>query len=410
MKSILGLGAAIRNAKGWPLVLFGGVALAAACQSNSEGGIDRDNGNDDESVTSTSTSDSGGNGGSGGSGSGGSQSGGGSGGSGGSQAGGAGEAGADTSGDSDTSSTTSGGDSGGTTGSGGSTAETNGGGNGGTSTSTSTTSGDSGGSGGSGGSGVPVDDCTFHTEPAQEGGGEGGAGAVDVQTAESNVIGLYLTDADGRSLYIYGADFPGDCANPPVSNCVNDCLLSWPVFEADARRLGEGLDDAAFGSFLRADGVQQTTYMGWPLYYYKSDVVAGDLMGQGRGKTWAAAELELPNIMVMRASEADGGIKYLATGSGHTLYAYASDVLGTDDTAPESACVGECLNDYEPFTLNSLRLAAAIDPGDISVFVREDSGELQVAYKGAPLYTTDLDDRSGQLQGVATADWSIAAL
>jgi len=411
MKSILGLGAAIRNAKGWPLVLFGGVALAAACQSNSEGGIDRDNGNDDESVTSTSTSDSGGNGGSGGSGSGGSQSGGGSGGSGGSQAGGAGEAGADTSGDSDTSSTTSGGDSGGTTGSGGSTAETNGGGTStSTSTSTSTTSGDSGGSGGSGGSGVPVDDCTFHTEPAQEGGGEGGAGAVDVQTAESNVIGLYLTDADGRSLYIYGADFPGDCANPPVSNCVNDCLLSWPVFEADARRLGEGLDDAAFGSFLRADGVQQTTYMGWPLYYYKSDVVAGDLMGQGRGKTWAAAELELPNIMVMRASEADGGIKYLATGSGHTLYAYASDVLGTDDTAPESACVGECLNDYEPFTLNSLRLAAAIDPGDISVFVREDSGELQVAYKGAPLYTTDLDDRSGQLQGVATADWSIAAL
>lgn len=407
MKFVLGLSATIQSMRG-PLVLFGGVALAAACQSNS-GGLDREGDSDDESVTttSTSTSDSGGNGGSGGSGGSQSSSGGGSGGS---QAGGAGEAGADTSGDSDTTttsttSTTTDGDSGGTTGSGGSNSETSTGGTGGTSSTTST-----GGTGGSGGSGVPVDDCTFHTDPADSGGGEGGAGAVDVQTAESNVIGLYLTDGDGRSLYIYGADFPGDCANPPVSNCVNDCLLSWPVFEAGARMLGEGLDDAAFGSFLRADGVQQTTYMGWPLYYYKNDLVTGDLFGQGRGKTWDAAELELPNIMVMRASEADGGIKYLATGSGHTLYAYAGDVLGTDDAAPESTCVGECLNDYEPFTLNSLRLAPAIDPGNISVFVREDSGELQVAYKGAPLYTTDLDARSGELQGVATEDWSITQL
>jgi len=407
MKSVLGLGATIRSVRG-PLVLFGGVALAAACQSNS-GGLDRESDTDDESVTTTSTSDSGGNGGSGGSGAAQATT---SGGSGGSQAGGAGEAGADTSGDSDTTTTssTSGGDSGGATGSGGSTTETNSGGNGGTSTTTtSSTSGDAGGSGGTGGSGEPVDDCTFHTDPAVS-GGEGGAGAVDIQTAESNIVGLYLADGDGRSLYIYGADYPGDCANPPVSNCVNDCLLSWPVFEADARMLGEGLDDAAFGSFLRADGVQQTTYMGWPLYYYKNDLVAGDLFGQGRGKTWDVAEFQLPNIMVMRASEADGGIKYLATGSGHTLYAYAGDVLGTDDDAPESACVGECLNDYVPFTLNSLRLAPAIDPGSISVFVREDSGELQVAYKGAPLYTTDLDDRSGQLQGVATDDWSVVEL
>ena len=413
MKSVLGLGATIRSVRG-PLVLFGGVALAAACQANS-GGLDREGDGDDESVT-TSTSDSGGSGGSsangGNGGNGGSQTGG-SGGSGGSQAGGAGEAGADGSGDgdsdSDTSSSTSGGDSGGNGGSGGSNAETSGGGNGGTST--TSTGGDSGGSGGTGGGDDPVDDCIFHSDPAEEsGGGEGGAGAVDIQTAESNIVGLYLADGDGRSLYIYGADFPGDCANPPVSNCVNDCLLSWPVFEADTRRLGEGLDDAAFGTFLRADGVQQTTYMGWPLYYYKNDLAAGDLVGQGRGKTWGAAELELPNIMVMRASEEDGGIKYLATENGHTLYAYAGDVLGTDDEAPESACVGGCLNDYEPFTLNSLRLASAIDPGNISVFVREDSGELQVAYKGAPLYTTDLDDRSGELQGVATTDWSVAEL
>ena len=388
MKSVPALYATIRHSKGWPLVLFGGVALAVACQSN-DGGIDREADNDDESVTSSTST-------------------GGSGGSGGSQTGGAGEAGADTSGDGENSTSSSNGSD--TNGSGGSSAQTSGGGSGGSGGTSGGTSTNGGGSGGTGGN-VNVDDCTFHTDPAEEGaGGEGGAGAVDVQIAQNNFIGYHLVDGGLRALYIYGADHPGDCANPPVSNCVDDCLLSWPLFDAGARRLGEGLPDEAFGSFLRDDGLEQTTYMGWPLYYYKNDVAEGDLVGHGKGSTWLGAEIELPNVLVMRASEEDGGIKYLATGSGHTLYAFAGDTLGTPDEPPQSACDGACLNDYQPFVVNSLHPSSPIDPGDITVFVREDSGELQVAYKGAPLYTTDLDARSGQLQGAATTDWSVAEL
>lgn len=385
MKSVPALYATVRNLQGWPLMVFGGVALAVACQSNS-GGLDRE----DDTNTGSTTNSSGG-------------------GSGGSQAGGAGEAGADTSGGNDTTeSSSTANDSSNATGSGGSTVATSSGGNGGTASTSSETT--TGGSGGSGGTPVNVDDCTFHTEPAEQGaGGEGGAGAVDIQIGEHNFVGTLLVDGAGNSLYIYGADYPGDCENAPISNCMDDCLLSWPVFDAGVRRLGEGLPDAAFGTFVRGDGVQQTTYMGWPLYSYKKDLVPGDLVGHGRG-TWFAAETDLPNVTVMRASEEDGGIKYLATENGHTLYAYAADVLGTADAPPETACVGACLNDYQPFVVNSLRLAVPIDPGDITLFVREDSGELQVAYKGAPLYTSDLDPRSGALQGIATTDWSVVEL
>lgn len=385
MKSVPALYATIRKLQGWPAVLFGGVALAAACQSNS-GGLEREADTDSASTTNPGTN----------------------GGSGGSQSGGAGEAGSDTSGDSDTTGASSTGDGPDTSGSGGSSGGTGGtGGVGGTTTVTSTSTD---GGGGTGGTPVNVDDCTFHTEPAETGaGGEGGAGAADVQIGEHNFIGTYLVDGAGNSLYIYGADYPGDCENAPISNCLDDCVLSWPIFDAGARRLGEGLPDAAFGTFLRSDGVQQTTYMGWPLYLYKKDLAPGDLVGHGRG-TWFAAETDLPNVTVMRASEEDGGIKYLASENGRTLYAYAGDVLGTSDAPPESACVGACLNDYQPFVVNSLRLAVPIDPADITLFVREDSGELQVAYKGAPLYTSDLDPRSGALQGIATTDWSVAEL
>ncbi len=388
MRTVPALYATFRKLQGWPVVLFGGVALAAACQSNS-GGLDREGDTDGDS-TSTSA---------------------GAGGSGGTRTGGAGEAGAETSGDGDATSTSStDGVSTETSGSGGSTA--NSGANGGSSSSgdTTTSTVTTTGGGGTGGTPVNVDECTFHTDPVEQGGGgEGGAGAVDVQIGDHNFIGTYLVDGAGNSLYIYGADYPGDCENPPISNCLDDCLLAWPVFDAGARRLGEGLPDAAFATFLRSDGIQQSTYMGWPLYTYKKDLEPGDLVGHGRG-TWFAAETDLPNVTVMRASEEDGGIKYLATENGRTLYAYAGDVLGTPDALPESACFGACLNDYQPFMVNSLRLAVPIDPSDITLFVREDSGDLQVAYKGAPLYTSDLDPRSGTLQGIATTDWSVVEL
>ncbi|WP_311676569.1 hypothetical protein [Pedobacter cryoconitis] len=37
---------------------------------------------------------------------------------------------------------------------------------------------------------------------------------------------------------------------------------------------------------MRTDNTKQTTYKGWPLYYYSGDSKKGDINGDGILKTW----------------------------------------------------------------------------------------------------------------------------
>lgn len=233
-------------------------------------------------------------------------------------------------------------------------------------------------------------------------GGEGGASPTPtISKATNRLIGDYLTDDDGMSLYVFGADLPGDCQAPPVSGCVDDCLKSWPIFHAGSRVLAPGLDEAAFGSFTRADGVTQTTYYGWPLYHYANDTKAGDVTGHGSG-VWSLAEVILPNVVVRRV----GMDRLLADGAGRTLYAFASDTLGTPITPPESACVAECAEQHPPFSPRYVGAVSTLEPRDFSQFVRDD-GTTQVAYKGAPLYYSALDERPGALNGAEDEGFTI---
>jgi predicted lipoprotein with Yx(FWY)xxD motif len=240
------------------------------------------------------------------------------------------------------------------------------------------------------------------------GGHEGGAAGQGGATAEltvakgtSRLIGDYLTDADGRALYVFGADLAGDCRSLPVSACTDDCLLSWPLFHAARLELAAGLDAAAFGSITRADGAPQTTYYGWPLYYYENDAAPGDVTGHGVG-VWGLARVILPNVVVRRV----GMDRLLADGAGRTLYAFADDTKGTAETRPVSACVGECLDAHPSFSPSYLGPISILEPRDFSSFVRSD-GEAQVAYKGAPLYYSLLDDRPGAINGTGDAGFTI---
>ncbi|RYZ07408.1 MAG: hypothetical protein EOO73_12190 [Myxococcales bacterium] len=253
------------------------------------------------------------------------------------------------------------------------------------------------------------DPCAFHTLPdplplpAGE-GGAGGAGAANVLLQPSAFVGTYLTDSAGRTLYTYGADLPGDCQTPPQSVCVADCLVSWPVFHASERALGEGLDDAAFGAVQRADGAWQTTYMGWPLYYYKSDLALGQMTGQGKGKIWHVAELVPPTITVMRAGAT---LKYLADAYGRTLYVSAADQAGSALQDPISNCKGTCLKIFEPFHARNFSTVTILEPLDFSVFTRKGSS-LQLSYKGLPLYRAATDLKSGDMTGLAVEGFTVA--
>jgi predicted lipoprotein with Yx(FWY)xxD motif len=272
------------------------------------------------------------------------------------------------------------------------------------------------GEGGMGGSMSDPDDgvhigraCTFHTDaPAPSDDGAAGAGgegpAPDVVAQVSPFVGAYLTDAAGRTLYTYGADFPGDCQHLPVSNCTADCLVSWPVFDAGDRVLGPGVSDAGFGSIERAEGGFQTTYMGWPLYYYKTDLTLGQLTGQGKGKLWHVAEVSLPSVVIMKS----GMLKYLADADGHTLYVSAADQVGSAEADPVSNCQGDCREVFEGFHEKSLSVVTSLESSDFQVFVRSAAGGLQLAYKGMPLYRAATDLKSGDMNGMAITGFSAA--
>ena len=259
---------------------------------------------------------------------------------------------------------------------------------------------------GDGGTGTaPVaTSCIFHTDAVGDPPGAGGAPpASDVLLQTNAFVGSYLTDTAGRTLYTYGADLPGDCNTPPTSGCFADCLVAWPIFEAGARVLGPGLDDAAFGSIDRGDGTWQTTYYGWPLYYYKSDLTLGQLTGQGKGKTWHVAELIPPSVQIMKGTAA----KYLADSGGHTLYVSAADQAGTNDDDPVSACEGDCLSTFKPFRDKHLSVVTSLNEAEFTVFARA-SGGLQLAYKGLPLYLASTDLKSGAMTGLDTSGFTAA--
>jgi predicted lipoprotein with Yx(FWY)xxD motif len=93
-------------------------------------------------------------------------------------------------------------------------------------------------------------------------------------------IGSYIADAKGMTLYYFTKDTPG------VSACAGDCLQKWPAYFADKVEPQAGLNAADFATIKRADGASQTTFRGYPLYYFFKDAAPGDTAGQGVNSVW----------------------------------------------------------------------------------------------------------------------------
>jgi predicted lipoprotein with Yx(FWY)xxD motif len=93
-------------------------------------------------------------------------------------------------------------------------------------------------------------------------------------------LGNYLVDSKGMSLYYFDKDPKGS------SVCSGDCLVKWPVFHVDSYVLPKGIAAADFGEITRADGTKQTTFKGYPLYYFFQDTSLGEIKGQAAGNVW----------------------------------------------------------------------------------------------------------------------------
>jgi predicted lipoprotein with Yx(FWY)xxD motif len=103
--------------------------------------------------------------------------------------------------------------------------------------------------------------------------------AATVNVAEHEEHGRYLTDGEGRALYLFESDTRAEGDTPAAVSCSAECLERWPPFHsAGEPQAGEGADAALLGT-VDHEGETMVTYNGWPLYYFVEDQAPGDTKG-----------------------------------------------------------------------------------------------------------------------------------
>jgi predicted lipoprotein with Yx(FWY)xxD motif len=83
----------------------------------------------------------------------------------------------------------------------------------------------------------------------------------------------------------------------------------------------------------------------------------------------------------------------IATSSGRTLYLFVADKHG------RSACYGQCATNWPPLIKKGKVSAAAGVKAKLLGTTKRKNGQLQVTYKGHPLYLFKLDHGAGQIAG-----------
>ena len=196
--------------------------------------------------------------------------------------------------------------------------------------------------------------------------------------------GTILVDSLGKTLYYFADDIPGS----GKSTCTAECAALWPAISADTAKMTAPLIPADFGSITRADGSEQTTYHGRPLYYSRSDSHPGDINGENVRNIWFVVR---PGQKIQVAHKADLGV-FLTDGSGKTLY------YTTNDTAGTSTCTGTCLTLWPAFSADPVSAPSFLNSTDFSVVTRAD-GIKQTAFKKRPLYSFAGDGNPGDVNG-----------
>ena len=72
-----------------------------------------------------------------------------------------------------------------------------------------------------------------------------------------------------------------------TSTCYGSCSETWKPFEGgDISIIGGNLNKDDFGTIIREDGLEQTSYKKWPLYKYSGDTTPGEAKGDGVNGLW----------------------------------------------------------------------------------------------------------------------------
>jgi predicted lipoprotein with Yx(FWY)xxD motif len=101
-----------------------------------------------------------------------------------------------------------------------------------------------------------------------------------IDVASKDVVGKYLVDGRGLTLYYTKSD------RPDYSNLPDETLSNWSFFYVTNISIPSSLNAADFGTYTRDNNVRQTTYKGYPLYYFSLDKVPGDILGNNLSGVW----------------------------------------------------------------------------------------------------------------------------
>jgi predicted lipoprotein with Yx(FWY)xxD motif len=224
------------------------------------------------------------------------------------------------------------------------------------------------------------------------------AAPADTVRVADSTLGKIMTDAQGMTLYYFINDIPS--AGTSACTGAANCSTTWPAFSADTIAVSSPLlDPADFSSITRADGKNQTTWYGWPLYYFIKDTKPGDVNGENFIGKWYV--LKLPEYTVMIANTPALG-PFLTDTSGKTLYFFSRDTTGT------SACTGTCLTNWPAFSAGTVVAPSVLKSSDFGTVTRPD-GTTQSSYMGRPLYYFAGDTGPGTTKGQGLINsWSVA--
>jgi predicted lipoprotein with Yx(FWY)xxD motif len=110
----------------------------------------------------------------------------------------------------------------------------------------------------------------------------GSAAGVTVHAAKSK-LGVILVSSRGQTLYLFEKDRKGHSA------CTGTCIKYWPpLLTLGTPHAATGVKQGLLGATMRADGSDQVTYAGHPLYRFIGDQTRGQTTGQGLSKFGAS--------------------------------------------------------------------------------------------------------------------------
>jgi predicted lipoprotein with Yx(FWY)xxD motif len=231
---------------------------------------------------------------------------------------------------------------------------------------------------------------------------------ANLRMTRSSSFDGYLTDGFGQPLYM----FVGDVSGAPESACLCDCARDWPAFDVAVAHTSAGLDSAQVSRFHRQDGAWQTTYKGHALYYRASETGTREVTGDAVDGRWFVARDYLAFLSSARTFAPEGGTAtndaFLTDGFGRTLYVCLDDQPRMAETEAISSCDAACTIKRPLFAAadpaQTVLLPSVIDSDELQPLARPD-GQLQLTYRGWPLYYYRGDVGPGSTEGHNDRAW-----